>query len=468
VSTFRSFTSSRLAGAVAALWLCGAGAAWAGDGGDLASLNALLSTPNTGLCAILQMKTCPHLPTVTQGILEVAALTNAPPEIVGAQNSITPGSNVTAGNPAAVPPPDHGGVPFPLNSTTVPKLFGVTILSGEPPVPGMLDTLTPIAFASQKSVTAVATQLYDSKADTFLYAVGVSSQGAVGVGGLTNPDTVDFIYDDLFRVAPAFTKGQIVAKFSFPLTVLNNDGTENTAVMTTLKITSCANGLAGCFTANATGDFLNTGSPQTVDAGQLGIQFALVFSASPTSTQKHAIFEVAVPLLVTGACVGNPQLCVTGQPPANTDPPYFFSATSMMPAGQPGNVSAAAYLAGPRSGTFPLNGNFSVYTAFGDPQDDLGVIPTMSGILPATAYSIGLAPTATPFCTAATCPPGNPPPAPPPLSVPFALCASLPDNTNGPAAHLRPAVGAYYAIATDGEMLLSAPVPSVFSACPAL
>ena len=56
--------------------------------------------------------------------------------------------------------------------------------------------------------------------------------------------------------------------------------------MTTLKITSCANGLASCFTANATGDFLGTGSPQTVDASQLGIQFALVFSTSPTSTQK--------------------------------------------------------------------------------------------------------------------------------------------------------------------------------------
>ncbi len=442
--TFGSFTFSRLAGTVAALWLCGAGAAWAGDGADLASLQALLSGSN-GLCKIFNMTTCPQIPTVTQGILEVAALGNNVPEIVAAQNSITPGSNATAGNPAAVPPPpDFGGIPFPLNSTTVPKLLGVTILSGFPPVPGMLDTLTPLAFASQKSgTTAVATQLYDAKADTFLYAVGVSSQGATGLGGLTNADMAYFLYDDLFRVAQTFTKGQIVAKFSFPLTVLKINGMENPPVMTTLEITSCANGLASCFTANAVGGI---GTPQNpIPASQLGIQFGLVFSASPTSTQNHAIFEVAVPLVVTGASPTDVFPPFTA--PLNTDPAYFYSTTSQ-PAG----------LTGPR--------NLGTFTAFGEVGDDLGAIPTQSGILPVGAYSIGLAPTAAPFCTATTCPSSGD--APPPGSVPFALCASLPDNSNGPAAHLRPAVGAYYAIAADGEMYLSAPVPSVFSACPAL
>ena len=173
MSTFRSFTFSRLAGALAGLWLCGAGAAWAGDGGDLASLNQLLSTPNTGLCAILKIATtnCPQLPTVTQGILEVAALTNSPPEIVGAQNSITPGSNVTAGNPAAVP------ADIPIDSNTT--LATLPLATTTPNTSDVLATLTPLAFASQKSGTAVATQLYASKADTFLYAVGVSSMGAV-------------------------------------------------------------------------------------------------------------------------------------------------------------------------------------------------------------------------------------------------------------------------------------------------
>ena len=431
---FASLTFSRLAGVLAALWLCGVGAAWAGDGADLASLNQLLNTPTTGLCAILGMKTCPQFPTVTQAILEVAGLGNSPPGIIGAQNSITPGSNVIADNPATAPyAPNYYPISFPLpaestTSTTVSEL---------------LSTLTPLAFVSQTSGTAPATQLYDPKADTFLYAVGVSSLGAIGVGGLTNADTVYFFYDDLFRVTPAYTNGQIVAKFSFPLTVLNNNGTENLPVMTTLAITSCANGLASCFKANAIGDFLNTGSPQTVSADKLGIQFALVFSASPTSTQKHTIFEVAVPLVVTGAYPTNVYSPFTAS--LSTDPAYFYSALT-------GDT-------GPR--------DLGTYTAFGDAGDDLGYM-SPTGVLPAGAHSIGLAPTAAPFCTATTCPSGNPPPPPPPGSVPFSLCAALPDNTTGPGAHLRPAIGAYYAIATDGEMFLGAPVPSVYSACPAL
>ena len=366
---------SRVAGVLAALWLCGAGSAWAGDGGDLASLQAIIGQPDgsTGLCAIFGMKPCPQLPTVTQGILEVAGLGNSPPEIVGAQNSIAPGSNVIAGNPAAVPPCGVSVIPFPLDSTTTPQLFGATtIMCGETTqiVPGLLTTLTPLAFTSQSKGTAAATRLYDPKADAFLYAVGVSSLGATGVGGLANADTVYFIYDDLFRVTPAFTKGQIVAKFSFPLTVLDNNGTENPPVMTTLEITSCANGLSTCFNANAVGGI---GTPQNpVPASQLGIQFAFEFSASPTSTQKHAIFELAVPLLVTGVCVGShgsPALCVPGQPQANTDPAYFYSKLK-------GTT-------GPR--------NLGTYTAFGEAGDDLGSMPPL-GILPVGAYSIGLRP----------------------------------------------------------------------------
>ena len=430
------FTFSRLAVALAALWLCGVGTAWAGDGADLASLNQLLSDPTTGLCKIFNMSTCPQLPTITQGILEVAALANSPPEIVAAQNSIAPGYNVTAGNPAAVPPDDL----LPLNSNSSPALQD------------LLSTLTPLAFASQKSGTgtAVATQLYAPNADTFLYAVGVSSLGEVESGAnLTSPDTMYFFYDDLFRVAQTFTKGQIVAKFSFPLTVLENNGTENPAVMTTLTITSCANGLASCFTAKATGNFLsNTGSPLTVDvdASQLGIQFALVFSKSPTSTQSHAIFEVAVPLLVTGACVGSDPLCLSGQtfPGPNTDPAYFYFFQN----GKPGPINTATY------------------TAFGTAGDYLGHTPAKPNNLP-VGSSIGLAPTAAPLCTSTTCPP--PPGTVPAGPVTFALCAALPDNTNGPAARLRPAVGAFYAIAASGETLLSAPLtPSIPIVCPAL
>jgi hypothetical protein len=71
--------------------------------------------------------------------------------------------------------------------------------------------------------------------------------------------------------------------------------------------------------------------------------------------------------------------------------------------------------------------------------------------------SIGLAPSAGPL-------------GPPPTSgsATFALCANLlGGNGNGQAP--VPSVGAYYAIATSGEMFLSAPLPSVStSVCPPL
>jgi hypothetical protein len=426
--SFKSFTFSRITGALAAaLWLCCAGAAWAGDGADLASLNQLLSEPTTGLCAVLNMTNCPQLPTITQALLEVAGLGNSPPEIIAAQNSISPGSNVIAGNPGAVPPDD----PLPLNSASSPALQD------------LLSTLTPLAFVSQTSGTAVATQAYDPKADTFFYAVGVSSLGEVNVEGLTAPDTMYFFYDDLGRVAQNFTKNQVAAKFSFPLTVLNSTGNENSAVMITLKVQAICNGGPACLQAYVYGGGIGTPSAPAA-ASKLGIQFALVFSATPTSTRTHGVFEVAVPLLVTGACVGaNPQ-CLPGEPTNfNTDPAYFSFLHTLKPG--------------------PIN--LATYTAFGSAGDDLGA--PLSGILAAPAYSIGLAPTAAPFCTSTTCP--SPPGTAPAGPVTFALCAALPDNSNGPAARLRSAVGAYYAIATDNETLIGAPIaPVVASVCPAL
>jgi hypothetical protein len=149
-------------------------------------------------------------------------------------------------------------------------------------------------------------------------------------------------------------------------------------------------------------------------AAQIGIDCAVVSSSSPITTQKHTIFEVAVPLLVTGAA-----------PPPNTDPAYFYSLLNLGKAN-------------------PIN--TGVFTAF--------LFNDANGILPQGA-SIGLAPTAGPL---------GPPPA---GDAPFALCAALPGNGNGQS--LRPAVGAYYSMATSGEMLLSAPLLSVSTSfCPPL
>jgi hypothetical protein len=139
------------------------------------------------------------------------------------------------------------------------------------------------------------------------------------------------------------------------------------------------------------------------------------------------MFEVAVPLLVTG-------LCFDGCPPEpNTDPAYFYSDLHPAPPG-----------------TNPIN--TGIYTAFKNADRGVELSP------PNPFPLIGLAPTAGPL--------GAPPTS---GSANFALCASLPVTTNGSTVQLRAGVGAYYAMATSGEMLLSAPLPAASSSvCPLL
>src|SRR5262249_15881786 len=156
----------------------------------------------------------------------------------------------------------------------------------------------------------------DSKADAFLYAVGVST--SVGNGfvknNLTDPDTVYFFYEDLFRTNQNFNNGQIVANFSLPLTVLNSNGTEQ-AVPATLQFR--ANRAGDCKDSTVVGNFLGV-TAKSLMASQIGIDCAVRFSASPISTQPHAIFEVAVRLLVIGVC--NHNLDPTCPLNPNTDP----------------------------------------------------------------------------------------------------------------------------------------------------
>jgi hypothetical protein len=446
--SIRSSTLSRITGAVAALWLYGGGAAWAGGGADLASLQNVIN----GLCVTFGMtapNACPQLPNITQAVLEVAALGNNLPEVARAQNAIPPQYSIDAGNLAAVP------TNIPVDSQFMATLpLAITI----PSTSDVLATLTPLAFISQSSGTAVPTQPYDPTADTFLYAVGVASKpGNVNSGGgnLTNPDKVYFFYDDTSRTSANFNQGQIVAKFTFPLTVLNNDGTETASVPVTLQFK--ANNARDCSTSTVTSSLWP--STQTVMATQIGLDCAVVFSTSPTSPQKHAVFEVAVRLLVTGACKNDSELCKGGQvampptiPTGNTDPPYFYFAIT----GKPGNVLPSTGNLGPNLGT---------WTAFGHAGDVLGFTPptTTPPILPMGAYSIGLAPSAgpllpgTPACTLTF--PSDPTQTPfySCMNGPmiYALCASLPTNANGVPP--RPAVATYYALATSGETWLSAP-----------
>jgi hypothetical protein len=424
-TSIRYSVVSRICGAVTALWLCGAGAAWAGGGGgDLVTLQSLLqnSDGKSGLCQIFNINPCPIPPTVTQTALELAALGNNLFEMLLAQNNIVPkGSRVYAGNPAADIPPGSGlpgcRASLPISSTTTPT------------VRDCLSTLTPLAFISQSPGTATAkpTQVYDSSADTFLYAVALSSTGVSGAR-LPKPDKVYFFYEALFRTNQNST---INAQLQFPLSVLNSDGTERT-VPTTLNFTGTNGG--DCSMSNVVGNFngnaMGTNQTLTNPKTQIGVDCTVVFSASPASAQNHAIFEVAVPLLVTTAC--STTACL--------DPLYFYSFNN---SGVPNPVNSP--LAIEIAGTEQTAGQ-GVYTAF---EQEVGYAAGSSVL--GTGLKIGLAPNAGSL-------------AGPGQLFKLALCASLPVNTNGTGAQLRPAVGAFYAMATSGEILLGVPLASAFLA----
>jgi hypothetical protein len=204
------------------------------------------------------------------------------------------------------------------------------------------------------------------------------------------------------------------------LSVLTKDGTER-VVPTTLQFTATsATRPWGCSASTVVGDFKGNGTSQTLLANTIGIDCAADLTGSPTLSAPHMIFEVAVPALVTGACITPNESCPNGQTPPgpNTDPAYFYGLHN-------GKAN-------------PIN--TGVYTAF--VFDDPGNTPK-SGTLGSRGQSIGLAPSAGPL--------GSPPATGSPT---FALCANLPNNTT----QLRPAVGAFYAMATSGETLLSAPL----------
>jgi hypothetical protein len=246
-------------------------------------------------------------------------------------------------------------------------------------------------------------RLYDPAADTFVYAV------ASGVSG--QPDTLYMFFEDLSRTSANLPQGQTVAKISFLLTVLNGDGITERAVPTTLQFRATNSG--DCSASTFVADFNGSGGmPQPLLATDIGVDCAVVFSGSPISTKSHAIFELKLPLLLT----------------ANTDPAYFtfdfidFYGNSVPP------LSPLA--------TIPFLAN-----EHGSPSNKLGSLGKF----------IGVAPSAGPVCGGVTCPATSDKPPP------YPICANLPaGNGNGQAP--IPAVAAFYAIATDGETYLSAPI----------
>jgi len=380
--------------ALVALSLGAAQPAKAGDGADLGSLQNLIDDVCTN---VFFMSSCPQVPTIAQGILQIAAMLNVAPEAVRSSTfvAVPVGPNVDAGNPSR--PPALGC----LGLNCVDPLNPIT---GLPIDPAVLSSLRPLAFVSAGSGNAPAkpTQPYDPSANAFLYAVGGLSAANSGSPGA---DTLVLFYDDPGRTSAIFKPGQVVATMSLPLTVLNNDAATERFVPAILQFKASTNNTAPCSASTVTGNFTGS-STQSIIPSAIGINCAVVFAASPVSSQRHAIFEVTVPILITSL----DSAITTGS---------LFNLGSPFSSGEPG------------------------FTPVG-------------GVLGTTGMSIGIAPNAAPFGAPATITsPGT-----------YALCANLPLEGNG--LKPLPSVAAFYAIGGDGEVRVSAPLAAgVPIICPA-
>jgi hypothetical protein len=406
-----SLTIFRLAVAGAALSLCGISPARAGDGADLAGLQTYIDS----VCSFLGTATCPQIPTIAQAVLQVAAFVDIAPEAVRSSPAfaIPVGPYVDAGNPSHPP-----GLEC-LGTGCVDPLNPITTF---PIDPNVLSALRPLAFVSAANGTGQAkpTQLYDPSANVFLYTVGGLS---LANKGSPEPDTLVVFYDDPMRTNQNLPSGQVVAKFSLPLTVLNQDGVTERQVAAVLQFKPSASSANPCSASTIVGDFAGTGAlqPQSITPPtNIGVNCGIVFAASPAASHPHAIFEVSVPMLITPAT----DPAITGGSPLGFAAPFSSGVNGFKPT----------------SGTLGQLGQF------------IGIGPNAG---PATYTALTCDPT-TNICSY--------PQASPPAV--YALCADLPPQGNGQAP--VPSVAAFYAIAGDGEVFASAPLaPSISIVCPA-
>jgi hypothetical protein len=406
---------------VAVFWLNGGQAARAGGGGaDFTGIqNSINSICDTVASALGITISCPQVPTVSQGVLELSALHDNTLEAARSQFTIPVAPYVDAANPSRPP-----AVPDETCATTscVDPLNPIT---GLPIDPSVLSTLRPLAFISAENGngTATPTQLSDTDANIYFYVVG--SKSSTSTVDPLEPDTLLLFYEILPQDEDdrhIFVSRPLRASFSLPLTVLNSDLKTERAVPAILQYKAPDRGgntpPAPCSASTITGSFSGSGA-QTLSPAALGINCAVTFGATPVSSHPHAVFEISIPLLVT----------------FNTDPiivdNYF------------------GFGRGRASNAFPDPVGFRPASC-----------PGNNCILGANGFWIGIAPSAGPLGPAVT---DSSPPAT------YSLCANLP--TKRPFAPPVPAVAAFYAIAGNGaDVLVSAPLaptpPGI--GCPAM
>jgi hypothetical protein len=426
---------SGVAGAVAALWLCGAGPAWAGGGMDAGSLLVLLcdTASNLGI-------TCPQYPTYFQTngdgtkttispgspiVLELAAWQNVSSVIAPSPNLVL---NVDGDCGLGTPGPQYCPQ-LAVNATNGPA-------KSPPSDPAAaMSYLNPLTFISNPTAMpplTVTQNKNDPTATGFLYAVALDDQNG-------QPQALDLIFDNV-----AGTKNPVV--ISLPLAVLaNGAATENSVVAT---LTANCNVLGSCFNVSVSTNPPLSGKKKSYTPADLGWTFTYSFDTSPNSSTKHPIVDLRVPFLVNQA----------------TDPIYFIGTSFVTGAPLPGC---------PNDGNV-FSGACNVFSAANPPN---GFAPTFL-----TNTDVGMAPSAAPQCPGnqpglpsppgTLCPPANniggdtpPNEVIPPNQVPvpstFGFCARFSNKL---------AAAFFLAVGTEGSVIVSSPVASAsgspYPACP--
>jgi hypothetical protein len=398
---------TRLAGAVAALWLCYASPAWAGGGGaDSGSLLSSLS----GLCSQLSIASCPQYPAyLTYGTQPSPVTSPATPIVVelAAWQNWNPDTVRWLDSDCGQFGPANPSIPFfcpqiAVNATNPPANSPISGILGLQP-PWALASLASLAFAPNSAATPplTVTQNSDPTATSYVYAV---AEGANG-----QPNTLDLFLENLG------SKGPGAVTVALPLAVLATGASTENSVVATLNISPLCIPVLGC-QATVTVNLGNLGAkPKTYGAGSLGINVNYFFGPSAHWATPHSIYEVQIPLLLN----------------SQTDPFYFLTSESLPQC--PNGINQISGICNAFSQTKPPSG-------FKISQNTV----------------VGMAPSAAPQCPGpqpgADCPTPYPANAMQPVSPTFGFCASFSNSLKNPNAAF------YLAIGADGTTYVSSPV----------